>query len=221
MTTRAVVFDFDGLLLETEGPVYQAWAETYAEFGCELSLLEWSRTIGRVDHFDPLEELERRLGRGLAPEVNERRRRRRDEILLAQDPCAGALDTLREAKELGLATAVASSSSAEWVGSHLRRLDLDGYIDHLSCYDGTTPAKPSPDLYLRALELLGVTAGEAVAFEDSQNGLTAAKAAGLVCVVVPTAMTGHLDFRAADLVIDQLGRPSLAELLAGIDARRP
>ena len=211
---RAVIFDFDGLLLETEGPVYQAWAETYEEHGLSLSLEEWLTTIGRVDHRDPWEDLQARLGRRLDPEVNARRRRRRDELLHALGPCAGAAEALSDARSLGLGTAVASSSPEDWVGGHLERLGLARWIDHVSCYDGSIPGKPAPDLYLRALRLLGVRAEEALAFEDSHNGLRAAKAAGIRCVVVPTDMTAAMDFSLADRVIDRLGRPPLAELLA-------
>lgn len=215
---RAVIYDFDGLLLETEGPTYQSWAETYEAHGVPLTLEEWSLTIGRVDHPDPWEELQRRLGRRLDPSVKEARKRRRDELLLALGPCAGAAESLLEARRLGLATAVASSSAEEWVGPHMERLGLGRHIDHLSCYDGTAPAKPAPDLYLRALRHLGVGSDEALAFEDSHNGLLAAKAAGIRCVVVPTPMTAHMDFSLADLVIDRLGRPPLADLLAQLAA---
>ena len=211
---RAVIYDFDGLLLETEGPTYQSWAETYEAHGVPLTLEEWSLTIGRVDHPDPWEELQRRLGRPLDLSVKDARKRRRDELLHRLGPCAGAAESLLEARELGLGTAVASSSAEEWVAPHLERLGLACHIDELSCYDGTLPAKPAPDLYLRALDRLGAGAAAAIAFEDSHNGLLAAKAAGIRCVVVPTPMTAPLDFSLADLVIDRRGRPSLGELLA-------
>ena len=210
----AVVFDFDGLLLETEEPTYQSWAETYDDHGESLSLDAWLLTVGRVDHVDPADELARRIGRPLTDDELSRRRARRDELLLALDPCVGAVECLREARALGLHTAVASSSSRNWVGPHLERLGLADYIDHLSCYDGSVRAKPWPDLYLQALEMLGVAARDAVAFEDSFNGLTAAKAADLLCVVVPTSMTAGMDFSRADRVIKCLGQPPLAELLA-------
>ena len=210
---RAVIYDFDGLLLETEGPTYQSWAETYEAHGVPISVEEWSLTIGRADHPDPWDELQRRVGRRLAASVREERRRRRDDLLHRLGPCAGVVESLDEARELGLGTAVASSSPVEWVGPHLERLGLAYHIDHLSCWDGTGPAKPAPDLYLRALGHLGVDAGEAVAFEDSHNGLLAAKAAGIRCVVVPTPMTAHMDFSLADLVVDRLGRPPLRDLL--------
>ena len=216
MTVRAVIYDFDGLLLETEGPTFHSWAETYEAHGVPLSLEEWSLTIGRVDHPDPWEELQRRLGRRLDPSVRDTRRRRRDELLHRLGPCAGVVESLDEARELGVGTAVASSSPEEWVRPHLERLGLARHIDHLSCWDGTVPAKPAPDLYLRALRLLGVDGGEAVAFEDSHNGLLAAKAAGIRCVVVPTPMTAHMDFSLADLVTDRLGRPPLRDLLESL-----
>ena len=219
---RAVIFDFDGLLLETEEPLFRAWQETYAAHGAELTLTEWSATIGRADHFDPFSELQRRCGRTLdRAAVEAARRGRRDELMLALDPCAGAAQCLLEVSSLGLRAAVASSSPVDWVDGHLRRLGLRGHFEHLSCFDGSGAAKPAPDLYLAALGALGLGADEAVAFEDSHNGLVAAKAAGLRCVVVPTAMTGHMDFALADAVVERLGQPPLAELLARLDVSTP
>src|SRR4051812_50225798 len=79
MRTRALIFDFDGLLVETEGPVYHAWREVYEAHGLELTLETWGLTIGRADHLDPFDELERQLGRRLDRDaVNEERRGRGD-----------------------------------------------------------------------------------------------------------------------------------------------
>jgi len=220
MTTRALVFDFDGLLVETEGPVFHAWRGIYEDHGLELTLDEWAVTIGRADHVDPMDELERRLGRPVdRDDVNRRRKARRDAMLEAQGACAGVPDILEDARRLGLAIGIASSSPPDWVESHLERLDLTGHFTYVSCFDGRCPAKPEPDLYLRALDGLGVRAGEAVAFEDSHNGLLAAKAAGIPCVVVPTEMTAHMDFELADLVVPKLGEPPLEEVLERIGAR--
>src|SRR5690348_9575202 len=105
MTTRALIFDFDGLLVETEGPVYHAWREVYEAHGLELSLETWSLTIGRADeHMDPFAELERRLGQRLDHDaINQRRKDRRDALLHANGVCDGVVDVLEEAQRLGLA----------------------------------------------------------------------------------------------------------------------
>jgi len=202
-----VVFDFDGVLVETEESHYRAWAETYADFGLALARHEWSARVGAVD-LDPLGELERRAGRRLAPAervaLQDRRRARRDALLLGQGACAGAHVAVGQCVALGLALAVASNSSHDWVATHLDRVGLRGPFAFLSCLDPGTPPKPAPDLYLRAVRGIGLAPGDCVAVEDSVHGLRAARAAGLRCVVVPSAMTGHQDFEQADLVLPAL-----------------
>ncbi|MHB8295958.1 MAG: HAD family hydrolase [Acidimicrobiales bacterium] len=214
---RAVIFDFDGLIVETERPQYQAWREAYQEAGEDLTLAQWSQVIGRSGYVDPIAELEARLGHEIDRRgVDARRRARAAELIASCELCPGVGETLDQAADLGLLTAVASSSSADWVLPLLARFGLEARFPVVTCYDGTCPSKPAPELYLKALEALGVTAGEALALEDSENGMQAAKAAGMACVVVPTDMTKHMDFTRADAVIARLGDPPLPELLEAL-----
>ena len=96
---------------------------------------------------------------------------------------------------------------------HLERLGLDDW-DCIRCREDTARAKPDPDLYLAVLECLGVAPAEALAVEDSLNGLAAAKAAGLFCIAVPCSLTAHMDLSAADLRLGSLAERSLDEVLA-------
>ena len=215
---RALVFDFDGVIADTEGPEYRAWAETWAEYGHELALSEWVQCIGTNDPggWHPLDELARRMGPGFDPaEANRRRQSRHHPAIRAlADPLPGIVDLLDQAEAAGLATGIASSSGDDWVPVLLAQLGLTERFAHLSIYDGTCPAKPAPDLYLRACAALGVAPEEAVAFEDSPNGIAAAKAAGLWCVAVPHEITAGLDLAAADLVVPTLEGLGLDLLLA-------
>ena len=119
----------------------------------------------------------------------------------------GVHDWLEDARRLGLPIGVASSSEVDWVAGHLERLGLLDRFACLTCFDGALPGKPAPDLYLAACEQLGVDPGDALAVEDSGNGVKAAKAAGLKCVAVPHDLTRDHDLSGADLLV-----PSLAEL---------
>ncbi len=210
MSLEALILDFDGLILETEGPLFQSWSETFAAHGAALTLEEWSVTIGTADDLDPLDELEGRIGRPLDRDaVQTVRRARRDELLEELPPDPGLHELLAQADDSGLRVAIASSSPASWVEAHLARLGLREHFCHLSCYEGLGSPKPAPDLYRRALDALGTAASRCIAFEDSHNGLVAAKSAGIPCVVVPTPMTRHMDFSLADLIVPRLGDPSL------------
>jgi HAD superfamily hydrolase (TIGR01509 family) len=202
---RALVFDFDGLILDTEVPVFIAWSETYERHGERLSPEFWASIIGYgLDHFDPLADLERRVGRSLdRDEVQTARRRRQMELTLALDILPGVREWRQEAAERGVRLGVASSSGRSWVLGHLERLGLDGW-DCVRCGDDVERTKPAPDLYLATLECLGVAPAEAIAVEDSGVGVQAAKAAGLFCVAVPSSLTSSHDFRRADLVLRSL-----------------
>ncbi|PZS06489.1 MAG: haloacid dehalogenase, partial [Chloroflexi bacterium] len=192
---RALIFDFDGLMLDTEGPDYRAWQEVFEEYGHTLPLSTWSDCIGRsADWFDPLDELERHLGAPLQrDEILERRALRHQELVQAERVLPGVEACLSEGVRLGLRLGVASSSSHEWVAGHLQRLELARYFDCVCCRGDVEQAKPAPDVYLAALDDLGVAGREAIALEDSPNGILAAKRAGLFCVAVPNVLTGELD----------------------------
>ncbi|MDQ3107001.1 MAG: HAD-IA family hydrolase [Actinomycetota bacterium] len=213
---KALVFDFDGVVADTEGPEYEAWRTTWADHGHILELEDWVRSIGTndPDGWHPLTALAELMGAGFdADAANEgRRARHRPAIAALTTPLPGVAELLAEARAEGLVTAIASSSDADWVPPLLVQLGLSDAFAHLSLYDGTCPAKPAPDLYLRACAALDVAPAEAIAIEDSPNGIAAAKAAGLWCVAVPHAITCSLDLSAADLVIDTLDGMTLSAL---------
>jgi HAD superfamily hydrolase (TIGR01509 family) len=210
---RALVFDFDGLILDTEVPVFTAWSETYQRHGQRLSPEFWASIIGYgLDHFDPLADLERRVGRPIDRDaVQAARRQRQMELTLALDILPGVREWRQQAVERGLRLGVASSSGRSWVLGHLERLGLDGW-DCVRCGDDVARTKPAPDLYLAVLDCLGVAPDEAVAVEDSGVGVEAAKAAGLYCVAVPSSLTSGHDFRRADLVLRSLAEVPFTEV---------
>lgn len=216
MPLRALVFDFDGVIADTETPEYEAWRATWLEYGHTLDLEEWVQCIGTNDAagWTPLRALAERVGDGFDPDEATRRRRARHHPAIAaiDRPLPGVLDLLVEARAAGLRTAIASSSDDTWVPPLLERLGLVDHFEHLSLFDGTCPAKPAPDLYLRACAGLDVAPADAVAIEDSPNGIAAAKAAGMRCVAVPHAITRTLDLTAADLVVETLDGLSLDDL---------
>jgi HAD superfamily hydrolase (TIGR01509 family) len=219
---RALLFDFDGLLVDTESPSYAAWADVYRQHGHELTIETWSAAIGTLEGFNPFEDLEGRLGYPLDRDsVNAGRRAAEDAAAELEELRDGVADYLHEAQRLGLARAIVSSSGYEWINRHLARLDLlEGWSCIIAADGDAARAKPRPTLYLEALERLGVAAEDAVAFEDSPNGITAAKAAGLYCVAVPNPTTASLDVTHADLVLRSLEEVPLSELLRRVEQDR-
>ncbi len=211
---RAIVFDFDGLILDTEEPVYRSWLEVYRAHGEELPFERWVQIVGSTTTgFHPQYHLEERLGRPLPKEVLDHRIGRRTEMILAQAVLPGVVHHLDTARELGLKLGVASSSTHEWVEGHLARLGILDRFACVRCRDDVANAKPEPDLYISVLECLGVPASEAIAIEDSPNGVAAAKRAGLRCVAIPNSITAQLDLSEADVTLGSLAEITLRDLL--------
>ncbi len=211
---RAIVFDFDGLILDTEEPVYRSWLEVYQAHGEELPFERWVSIVGSTTTgFHPQRHLEERLGRPLPKEVLDRRIGRRTEMILANAVLPGVVQHLDSAREMGLKLGVASSSTADWVRGHLARLGILDRFECLRCRDDVAHAKPEPDLYLAVLECLGAAASDAIAIEDSPHGVAAAKRAGLRCVAVPNSITARLDLTEADVILSSLADVSLQQLL--------
>lgn len=217
-----LIFDFDGLILDTELPEYQTWQEIYQSYGCELPIAVWATCIGTADDvFDPYAYLEEQAGRPVEREqVAPGWQARYAELLAAQALLPGVLDYLRAGKRLGLKLAVASSSPHTRIDAHLERLGIQQYFDCVRCREDVAQTKPQPDLFLAALACLGLAPGEAIAFEDSPNGILAAKRAGLFTVAVPNALTGGLALDHADLRLSSLADLPLAELLGRVDGER-
>jgi HAD superfamily hydrolase (TIGR01509 family) len=215
VTVRALLFDFDGVLWNSEAAGYQAWHETFASFGEEFPLEVFAAYVGSLDSPDPMDELERRLGRVVDRDAAQvRRRARLTELIDALQPLPGVEDYLREAKDRGLATAIVSTNHVDWISEGLARMGIDDGWRFVESADGDHErAKPLPTLYLAALERLSLRPHEAVAIEDSPNGIRAAKDAGLFCLAVPTEVTRGMDLAAADLVVASLADLPLAALL--------
>jgi HAD superfamily hydrolase (TIGR01509 family) len=203
---RAIIFDFDGTILETELPDYLSWQEAYQEHNCELPLALWLAAVGgsAVD-FDPYAHLEQQLGRAVdRAQLRDRRRARLNALVAEQRLRPGVLETITTAQRLGLRLGVASSSGREWVEGHLNALGLRDVFEVVFTRDDVVRVKPDPALYHMAVSALDVSPVAAVAIEDSRNGMLAAKAAGLHCVVVPNAVTQQLRFPEADLQMSSL-----------------
>ncbi len=217
MAIRAFLFDFDGLILDTELASRAGWELLYRDHGHELPADLWASLVGTHGGWDPMAHLEELVGEPLDRDVlNERRYAHELALIEAEELRPGIAEYLAAARRHGLRRAIVSSSSRRWVDTHLERLEEAVGWDAICTADRDRErAKPAPTLYLEALELLGVTPEEAVAFEDSPNGVRAAKAAGIFCVAVPNEVTRHLGLEeaGADLVLGSLADLPPDELL--------
>jgi len=215
---KALIFDFDGLILDTETPEYLTWKNIYREHGFDFPHDEWGSIIGGygLSDFDAAEHLSL-LAQGRLDSVSLRARHRSEStaLTLAQPILPGVMETIHDAKRLGLKVAIASSSPHSWVDTHAKRLGIFDHFDAVICADdvGVGRTKPNPDLFLLALTQLKVPKDAAIVFEDSPNGVKAANRAGIFVVAIPNPVTSLLQIEGANLTLRSLANLTLSELL--------
>jgi len=215
---KALLFDFDGTVVDTESVDLRTWHEVFEAHGVAVPVERFALRIGTLTGPDELDELDALLEAPCDRDAVTATRRARERELLELEPLRpGVREYIDDAHRLGLLVGIVSSSSRSWIELNVERLGIADAWAAVVCADGdTTRCKPSPALYLEALDLLGVGADEAIAIEDSPNGITAARAAGIFCVGFPNDVTGALDLSHADLVLDSLEDVPLADLLARV-----
>jgi len=201
---RALIFDFDGLILDTESTEVEIWNDFYAKVGLTFTMDAYINAIGSnsPEDFHPAILLADREGEERSFEQIRQDFRKiaylRCEQLEAMD---GVVDLIKNAKTKGYFLAVGSSASYSWVQTHLNRLGLLDKFDVIVTFDDVENAKPAPDIYLKVLEKLDVSAENALVFEDSQNGVLAAHRAGIRAIAVPNPITSIQDFSLATAVL--------------------
>jgi len=202
MTPSAVLFDFDGILVDTEWAIYQAWLRTFRRHGHELPLSLYTRCIGSdFDAWSPKAHLEDLTKLGFDwVELDSARQVEIRADLEEEGLMDGIQELLDEIRERGIPQAVVSSSSHGWVDGWLEKLGLRGSFSEVICKGDAPRIKPAPDLYLAAARKLGVAPASCLVVEDSLNGLLAAHAAGMQAWIVPNRVTAGLDFSLADRV---------------------
>ncbi len=213
---RAIIFDFDGTVIDTETAWYIAFRDAYKEHGVDLTLEMYSLCIGTsLQAFNPYEYLVVNLHLPIDLDSFRQSVHERHATLMdAEKMRPGIMDYLNSARAKRLKIALASSSKLDWVEKFLEKLQIREYFDCIRTANDVEHVKPDPELYLQTLQCLGVTADEAIAIEDSPNGAKAAVAAGVHCVVVPNTITKLLEFERFSQMANSLTEIDFEDLLS-------
>lgn len=203
---KGLIFDFDGLILDTETPEYEVWCDIYSRYGSALSIEDWALCLGSSpEAFDAVGNLQNLTKLALdQAALRQEHRIRSLELIERASPLPGIVELLSYARKANLPVGLASSSKRNWVEEHLKRIKLEHFFDCIFCQDDVAEVKPAPDLYLLALEYFHLNSRDAVAFEDSPNGITAAQRAGIFCVGVPNPVSRLLITDHADMIVSSL-----------------
>ena len=215
MTIKGIIFDFDGLICDTETPELRAWEALFTDYGLTFPFERYQETIGAVHNDDtPFIFLEEMLKHSVNRfEVKERFTIFRNKLIEIEPIRPGILIYLKAAKGLGLKIGLASSSPRSWIDFHLNRLSITDFFSCIKTLNDVSKTKPDPELFIKALECMDLNPHEVIALEDSPNGVSAAKKAGIFVTVFPNEVTRVFDFDVADLVVNSLEEMPFDELL--------
>ena len=202
---RAMIFDMDGLMVDSEPLAIEAWETIVRRFGHQIDDVMFEQMLG-VRQIECAALL---LERFHLPIPAEALARERNETFLALLPgrlraMPGLSVLIAELRARGLKRALATSGERRYVATVMSELNLDGTFDAVVVAEDVTRGKPAPDVYLLAAERLGLLPAQCLVLEDAPNGVAAAKAAGTICVAVPNEYTRALDLSAADAVMPSL-----------------
>jgi HAD superfamily hydrolase (TIGR01509 family) len=217
MALEAIIFDFDGVIIDTETPDYEVWQTLYQSHGLDLSMDLWLNRTGfdvTSTAFDPARHFHELTGNELAQAVLQAQHQAYLDRCAAQPLLDGVAETLQTARQLGLKLGIASNSDHKWVDRWLNQHDLMQYFDCVRCRDDVKAGKPAPDLYLSAAKCLGVSVDRCLAVEDSPTGMKATLAAGIRCVAIPNQMTARLNRPEVALTLSSLAELDLQKLLS-------
>lgn len=211
---KAIVFDFDGVILDSERIMYLVMQKMFQRYQVDLPLSIWSQAIGTQHGFDSIGYLEEHANVKIDRDAfREERDALFNQLVDEEEVLPGVKSVLNQAKSLGLKIGLATSSKGEWPRKHLSRLGLADYFQSIKSWDDVQKVKPDPALYIKSLESLEVLPKEAIAIEDSFNGSLAAKRAGMYCIVVPNAVTKQMPFGHVDGSFKSLQDVSLEKII--------
>ena len=202
LPAAAVIFDFDGLLMDTESTMFESWRFEWSQWGLELDPSGFFVNHGgdvTEQRYDALAAaVGRRYDRALS---HTRRIEYRDRLHEDLDVGPALRGWIREARELEIRVAIASSSPRHWLDRHLGRAAMLDQFDVIAAGDEVSQHKPDPAVYRLALHRLGAAPDRSVAVEDTPHGVRAAQAAGLACIAIPNPYVPPDAVAHADLVL--------------------
>ncbi|HOJ01512.1 MAG TPA: HAD family phosphatase [Anaerolineaceae bacterium] len=220
MKIKGIIFDFDGLILDTETAEVHIWEKVFDHFQLTFPLERYLDYIGSATDNRFVQDIMREMSLSndqirLALELY-------DHFTLTSgpfdNPREGVVNTIQTGKALNLRLAIASNSHRDWVSGHLQNLKLDHVFDPVCTRDQVSHSKPHPEIYDLVLEKWRLPPSEVIAFEDSPSGIQAAKNAGIFCIAVPNPLTQKLPLDKADRIYASFNDINLRELIENFES---
>lgn len=212
--TKAVIFDMDGLMFDTETLFSAVQTEIAQKRGKTFTLEIQNKMMGRKP-LDAIKVMIEELGMDEDPEDIAQERDDAYIELLETDsqPMPGLFGFLELLNRHDIRKAVASGSYHKWIDALLERFKIRDQFEVIVSGEDVKIAKPAPEIYHKAVSKLNLELKDCVVLEDAVNGIKAAKAAGCIAVAIPSRFTKHQDFSEADYIVESLSDPELKSIL--------
>jgi HAD superfamily hydrolase (TIGR01509 family) len=220
VSLAAVIFDFDGVVLDSETPEYESHRRIYERCGVPLTVDEWCGAIGLWTEGHDDQRFVRLCEQTTSAPAREAYHAERGRIfasLVPSEPMRGVRELLLALHDANVPAAIASTAPSRWVVPSAERIGIRSLFRAVVTGDEVARRKPAPDVYLEAARRLGVDPARSIAIEDSGPGIAAAHAAGMKTVAIPHWLTQGHDLRLADLRVGHAGELTLARLAALVD----
>jgi len=219
MKIKGLIFDFDGLILDTESAEVHIWEMVFQQFGLTFPLDRYMQHVGSATDNLFVQDIMHDLG--MSAEQIRSAMDKFEQLFLVD----GSFDTPREGvrefilsiKNAHLKLGIASNSYRPWVIGHLQNLHLSQYFDPICTRDEVSNSKPDPEIYNLVLKKWNFTPQQVVAFEDSPTGVRAAKNAGIYCAAIPNPITAKMDISHADVIFNSFTEVDLHEIMRNLE----
>lgn len=203
---KAIIFDMDGLMIDSEPFHHKAFDKVFREYGKELTIEDNNKYFVGISDIDAAKEMIVRYQLPISPEELVERKQKAYRVLIANEITSqpGLMELLQKLQEYGYKKAIASSSMLSEIELVMNTLKINKYIDIYCSAQEVKHGKPAPDLFLLAAQRLGIEPALCLVLEDAQSGMNAAKNAGMKCYIIPSRETKGKDFSEATRVLDSL-----------------
>lgn len=203
---KAVIFDMDGVIIDSEPIHFEVDMQTMKDLGCNISVEELEKYVGTTNKY-MFADIKKNynIRKSVEEIINYRVEMAENKVMQSElEPIEGIRELLIDLKNKSIPAAIASSSPRDFIDIVVSKFKLQEYFKYITSGEEVENGKPAPDVYIETAKKLGIFPKECTVIEDSKNGVLAAKAAGMKCIGFQNINSGNQDLSMADNIVKSI-----------------
>lgn len=203
---KAVIFDMDGVIIDSEPIHFEVDMQTMKDLGCNISAEELEKYVGTTNEyiFTHIKK-NYKIRESVEEIINYRSEMAKNKVIQANlEPIEGIRELLNDLKNNNIPVAIASSSPRDFIDVVVSKFNLQDYFEYIVSGEEVENGKPAPDVYIETAKRLGISPWNCTVIEDSKNGVLAAKAAEMKCIAFQNINSGNQDLSKADIIVNSI-----------------